>query len=407
MKNIVLWLKEVVAYLKGRLSRRDPKKVACGAWLGRLYSDNSRYFFEWLARNGQDMDVRWIGTSAQRGEFPDDLKGLYLERGSPEARGFIKKAKTWVCCQGWDDIDEMPLYGKATVLNLWHGIPIKQMGDLRSLMKTRPRKSLPVRIRMAIAGVLRPPPKEWTIASSGGMVNLMTGSFPGRFSSGRIVKSGSPRFDWLLAASKNDMLRKRLREKYAKLFGYDPEKRIVLYAPTKRFRPGAGEFAFYALEKTLQEKWKKMLDMEGAVLIEKHHPLSIRQNPPREGMEFPVVVTEKTEKSVSVQELLLAADLLITDYSSIYLDYCLTGKPCIHYIYDYEEYIATDSGLAYDLEKVAGGPLERTLAGLLDRAREALEGKTMARGAEFGSLVEYEKGDACERVAEWMEHIST
>ncbi len=50
-----------------------------------------------------------------------------------------------------------------------------------------------------------------------------------------------------------------------------------------------------------------------------------------------------------MQELLVAADLLITDYSSSMFDYALQGKPCIQFATDLEQYRA-DRNFYFELD---------------------------------------------------------
>ena len=60
-----------------------------------------------------------------------------------------------------------------------------------------------------------------------------------------------------------------------------------------------------------------------------------------------------------VNDLLIAADILISDYSSINLDYCIMGKPMICFGYDYDEYKKL-RGFYYDLEKEMPNGVMRT-----------------------------------------------
>lgn len=61
-------------------------------------------------------------------------------------------------------------------------------------------------------------------------------------------------------------------------------------------------------------------------------------------------------KDRDVYPLLGITDLLITDYSSIYLDYLLTGKPVVFYPYDYDNYIQSERKLQFDYSAITPGP---------------------------------------------------
>ena len=61
-----------------------------------------------------------------------------------------------------------------------------------------------------------------------------------------------------------------------------------------------------------------------------------------------------------IRDLYLAADLMVTDYSSTMFDFAVTGKPQLFYTYDLEDYRDRLRGFYFDLEQVAPGPLVRT-----------------------------------------------
>ena len=68
----------------------------------------------------------------------------------------------------------------------------------------------------------------------------------------------------------------------------------------------------------------------------------------------PVVdVSDRPESA----ELYLAADMLVTDYSSAMFDFAVTGKPMVFYTYDLAHYRDDVRGFYFDLEEVAPGPL--------------------------------------------------
>ena len=55
-------------------------------------------------------------------------------------------------------------------------------------------------------------------------------------------------------------------------------------------------------------------------------------------------------------ELLLAADVLVTDYSSISVDFANTGRPMLFFAYDLEEYTERVRGFYIDFERTVPGP---------------------------------------------------
>jgi CDP-glycerol glycerophosphotransferase (TagB/SpsB family) len=64
--------------------------------------------------------------------------------------------------------------------------------------------------------------------------------------------------------------------------------------------------------------------------------------------------------------------VLITDYSSSFIDYMLTGKPVFSFAYDFERYTASERGLFYDMEMVFPGPICRSFDTLVESLERAL-----------------------------------
>lgn len=141
----------------------------------------------------------------------------------------------------------------------------------------------------------------------------------------KIVPLGVPRTDLLLDKENTDSMRQAFYERHEELKG----KKIVLYAPTFR------EKGTKRIEYKPQIDWKHLsqsLD-EDVVLIIKNHP--VMKYDLLKGEKFPNI---KNMNSESTHALMLASELLITDYSSVIFEYALLDKPMIFYCPDYEHY---------------------------------------------------------------------
>ena len=66
-------------------------------------------------------------------------------------------------------------------------------------------------------------------------------------------------------------------------------------------------------------------------------------------------ITDITKKSMDIQEILMDTDILISDYSSTYIDYLLLDRPLIFYNFDYEDYLQNDREMYYDYDEVTPG----------------------------------------------------
>jgi CDP-glycerol glycerophosphotransferase (TagB/SpsB family) len=120
-------------------------------------------------------------------------------------------------------------------------------------------------------------------------------------------------------------------------------KYLILFAPTFRENDEL-------LDETAYIDFKKLSSAartNDLVFIVKLHTFSKQRKIEYENVIF-------YDKSRDVYPLLLYVDLLITDYSSIFSDFMLTGKPIILYLKDYEQYAGKKRGLQMDLGRLFG-----------------------------------------------------
>ena len=102
-------------------------------------------------------------------------------------------------------------------------------------------------------------------------------------------------------------------------------------------------------------KLNEFLKNMNYIFLEKHHPIEKEM---KNVQEFSNI---KNISSVveDIQDLLIHTDIMITDYSSTFIDFCLTGKPIIFYPYDYDEY-SSKYLVHYDYFTELPGPFART-----------------------------------------------
>ena len=130
------------------------------------------------------------------------------------------------------------------------------------------------------------------------------------------------------------------------------DTRLVLYAPTRRPMD---------LRKRGWSDPGKLLDLPAVVAaLPPGHELLVRRHPAL-GDDVLGLVPGVLDVSgyPRVAELLLAADVLITDYSALLADFAVTGRPAFLYVPDLAEFAASP-GLNVDLGTAAPGPLLRT-----------------------------------------------
>lgn len=134
---------------------------------------------------------------------------------------------------------------------------------------------------------------------------------------------GLPRLDYLVNS------RERERENVLKAYPEFRKKRVILYAPT--FRKGRADWS----------SLDRAVDYSRDILIVKSHP---NQKLEESGHRY-ITCPEFTS-----QQLMTAADYLITDYSSIAVEAAALGLKTYYFLYDYDEYMR-DNGLNLDIPK--------------------------------------------------------
>jgi CDP-glycerol glycerophosphotransferase len=106
-----------------------------------------------------------------------------------------------------------------------------------------------------------------------------------------------------------------------------------------------------------------------------------------------------------IRDLYLAADAMVTDYSSTMFDFAVTGRPMLFLTYDLEYFRDELRGFYFDLEDVAPGPLLSTSTELVDALADldAVSARYAERYARFrDTFCHLEDGHATERVLDLL-----
>lgn len=130
--------------------------------------------------------------------------------------------------------------------------------------------------------------------------------------------------------------------------GIGEEQRVILYAPTWRERLRHPEgLAGHSNGQGLLGEVYPAHRTDAVVLMRTHHMNRARPGP---GLV-------DVSRYPNIEELMMAADVLVSDYSSISLDFALTGKPAVVYVPDLEHYRDVERGLYGDWPRRSGLPV--------------------------------------------------
>jgi CDP-glycerol glycerophosphotransferase len=308
-------------------------KVVWNSFNGR-FSDNPRALYEALRARGGDEQHVWLADPRQAATFPADAVTVPI--GTPAAVAALESADVLVA-NTHIQLDEWRKRPGARYLQTWHGTPLKRIH--------RDAASVPPDDVMAEldADIAR---WDWLVTPGGEGTRLLRSAF--RYT-GALLETGYPRNDVLLA-SDADARRARVRAD----LGIADGATAVLYAPTYRddeARPGTAAALGLDVE-ALADRLG-----EGAVLLLRLHHYMGHQSRPASGGRV-----RDVSGHPDISDLYLAADVLVTDYSSSMFDFAVTGKPIVLYAYDLAHYEGDLRGFTFDLRTGAPGPV------LLDQA---------------------------------------
>jgi CDP-glycerol glycerophosphotransferase len=312
---------------------------------GLEYSDDPRAIHEELVRRRAPLEHLWVVRDG-RCNVPGTAEPV--REGSKEYYEAYARARYVVANDHWPSFAlRRP---EQTWLQTWHGPPLKLLGQE---LARRPKAVREYRRFAAQAA------ENWHHVLSTGpwATPILERAFPASTS---LLETGLPRTD-VLTGSGRDALARDVKRR----LGLPEHKRAILYAPTYRDQLGAR--SGYRLGPLLDLAALSSALGEDDVLLFRRHRRVVGALPAAaEGIldvsDFP-----------DATELLLAVDVLITDYSSAVFDFALTGRPVVFFTPDLETYRDDVRGFSIDFEREAPGPLLRSTDEVVDALRD-LEG---------------------------------
>ncbi|MCW2786891.1 MAG: hypothetical protein JWP74_3408 [Marmoricola sp.] len=319
--------------------RLDDRLVYFQSFTGEWAGDHPRAIHDELVRRlgdrRTDLDLRWLVADAAAPVPPGARPVLFRSREWSDVLARASYLVTNIELERWFRRRE-----GQQILQTFHGYPSKAMG----LGLWRPRGLLPSQIESQLEHTSR----TWNalLTPDPEMDQYYRRDYA---YDGRILPLGYPRNDALVlpvAASTRATVRARL--------GIAAGQKAVLYAPTWRENLATGFRAAEAVHH---------LDVEAATAaLGDDYVLLLR------GHRFHAPTGSKGSRVIDVtaypdiNDLILAADVAVLDYSSLRFDFALTGRPMVFLVPDLETYGSSTRGFLWDYRETAPGPLVATTA---------------------------------------------
>ena len=289
----------------------DTNKVVFMSFRGRSYSDNPRVISERLHERRPETDIVWLFKGdcfrEQSKKVPDYVRCVNLK----SRKSWIELATARVWVDNFTKDAELRGFPKDRqfYVQTWHGDrPIKKIAYDTDDSFYR----LEEECSRVVTG------------SDFGMRMYRTAF---RYH-GEYINEGAPRNDILVRNDPADV--RRVREK----LGVPEGVKLLLYAPT--YREDAA-----IIPRESRMNLLRVLDLleaqgETWLCLYRAHYLS-------EGIDLDAVRGRLIDMTryEDMSELLLVADMLLTDYSSCATDYCVLDRPVFMYMADFDHYLST------------------------------------------------------------------
>jgi CDP-glycerol glycerophosphotransferase len=227
-------------------------------------------------------------------------------------------------------------------VNTWHGIPLKHMGYD---MPRGASASGNIMRNFAAADYLVSANPETTERLYRGAYRLAG------FSKAQVIESGQPRIDrQFLTAEEAEQVR-------AQLPGPRDSRKILLYAPTWKGTSFQSPENQTAELSAFIDQVENTIDISRWRILVKVHQAAFAQS-----ANDPRLAGRLVPNEIPTNQILGVSDALITDYSSIFFDFLVSGRPILFHIPDFSNY-EEQRGLYTPIEEWPG-PISKTTAEL-------------------------------------------
>ena len=317
-----------------------------GSTFGRRFADNPRYFYLYVNQSEECRDIRaiWISHNKEIVEF--------LQQNGYEAYYYHSWKGIWYCLRGkvylFDNYSKdisFWLSGGATKVNMWHGVPLKKIQHDNVFDRFRHPKNVWEKIQNYPRNLSDEKPSHYVLATS----EFMKPIFASAFQTKHVLTTGYPRVDsFAFDHIKNLYTAKeqQLLQQIEQLRQDRDVDTILYYMPT--FRDSETQFFDVMNLQTFGEYLQK----NHMLFCAKLHPKS-KLKKEFEAIQGGNIVC--IDADVDPYVFVPIADVLVTDYSSIYFDYLFTRRPIVYFDYDLREYLEDSREMYFDYEEYTVG----------------------------------------------------
>lgn len=339
----------------------------------RSYMDNSKYFYEYVLEHHPELRAVWLTLDKSVfDKLTEEGKPVVMMR-TPECRRILSRAAIAVTDHfRMSDYDALSgLNDRTKVVQLWHGVGLKTIGDLKNTTVpgvcfsndiliadddskwTRIRK----KIRYIRHAYYRELFEKYFILVCPGKERIEQIAKPWNIPEKNCFLTGHPRNISLHSMAQT----------------VTPSG--VLYAPTYRWS--------VPQEKAMVNQIVENAEMIQSVMEEADAMLTIRLHP-HTWRNYSKILEDLekqfdricVDKEKDVYQALWKYSIVISDYSSIAYDFIMLDRPVVFFNYDYEEFLSRECKLNYDYDEYSPGVKTKTWEETLEAVTAYLENPT-------------------------------
>ena len=318
LKKIIYPLNIVLFNLCRLIPCRNKRLWVFGALEGKKYDDNSKCMFEYMLENHSgEYRCVWLTNNPDIcSQLQEKGVEAYLNR-SWKGKKMQMRAGVAFYTHGLMDFGMIPMVGGVEVVALWHGMGFKQIynGTYHG-WKLKLKKTLDHFFSWTYRTV--------TPVTSKYMVDWAQRMF-----------TLNPKHIYITGQPRNDVFKSIDRAAVLQNIGIDPKRHVVVFMPTYR-QQALGSDAMERIVTGLYENetLKQTLEAHNILFLVKLHPLTPPVDLPARD-DFRILNYKDVADN---QQLMGACDMLVTDYSSCYVDYALLHRPIIFYLPDEKDF---------------------------------------------------------------------
>lgn len=340
---------------------------------GRGYMDNSKYFYEYIQENHPEIDVYWLTNNKDVYRHLKAQKKPVCMAGTKEYKRVLSRAQIAVT-DHFAVADYNPSLGfnnKTKVVQLWHGVGFKSMGDASGVKNTGERgvrysddilvskqdgffTRIIKRLKYFFLAPYRERFEKYFLFVCPGQERLDMIADVWHVPHENCFMAGHPRDLPVYGAQRQE----------------EPVK--VMYAPTYRFN--------YQRETAMVQEFLDVAPQIQALMEEINGEFYLRMHPHTwRNYRGKIVHTLKKYDRIflhdekDVYQEIGTFSIVISDYSSIALDFALLDRPVIFHGADYDWFVENEAGFNLDFPNVIPGPLTVNWQETLLRVREYYE----------------------------------